>query len=181
MSIAAIITSPRKNGNTATIVNAIAESAKKNGKTVETFYINSIADRKGCQACMGCKKAGHCVVKDGLTPVIDAVRDAEGIILSTPVYFWDACGQYRLVEDRFFSFLNADFSINIAPGKKVAVVTSCGSQGAEAVADKIEKTMVGGLKCVSVGKIALSGGNTPDTAAGKADILAKAAEIGKKF
>ena len=181
MSIVSIITSPRKGGNSETIANAIAESARKNGKEVQTFYINAIADRKGCQGCMGCKKAGHCVVKDGLTPVIDAVRKADGIILSTPVYFMDSCAQYRLVEDRFYSFINGDFSLNIPAGKKVATVATCASHGADEVADKMEKTMTGYLKCECIGKIALSGGGPPNVAAGQPDVLAKAADIGKKF
>lgn len=181
MSIVAIITSPRKGGNSAAIVNAIAESAKENGKDVKIFDINPIADRKGCQACMGCKKAGHCVVKDGLTPVIDAIREADGLILSTPVYFNEACGQYRLVEDRFFSFLNGDFSLNIKPGKKVAIVTTAGSDESISVADRLEKTMTRGFKCECIGKIALTGGNSPGAAAGNAEILARAKALGAKF
>lgn len=128
MAIVAIITTPEKKGNTPAIVKAIADSAAANGKEVKCFSINEMANRKGCQACFGCKGAGHCVVKDDLTPVLDAIRDAEGIILSTPVYFGEACAQYRLLEDRFFGFLDGAFQLNMPAGKKVAIVTAADPQ-----------------------------------------------------
>ncbi len=180
MSIAAIISSPAK-GNTYTIVNAMAEQLKADGKDVQVFEINAMKDRRGCQGCNACKRKGSCVTKDDLTPVLDAVRNADGIILSTPVYFGEACGQYRLLEDRFFSFLNADFSVNIAPGKKVAVVVSAGSAGADKLAEKIEGVMKNYFKCEPIGNITVTTGNDPKCAANSAEIMAKAKEIAKKF
>ena len=94
MTIVAVISTPEKNGNTEAVVNKIAESAKANGQDVKTFYLNPMTNRKGCQACFGCKAKGRCVQNDDLTPVLDAIREADGIILSTPVYFGEACGQY---------------------------------------------------------------------------------------
>lgn len=177
----AVISSPRKGGNCDTVVNAIADSAKENGKDVKIFYLNPMTDRKGCQGCNGCKKAGRCVAKDDLTPVLDAIRDSESVVLSSPVYFGEACGQYRLLEDRFYSFINGDFSPNISTGKKVAIVTSCGSAGAQELADRLEGVMVNYLKFNSVGKIVITGGNSPDTAKNNKDIMSKAKEIGKKI
>ncbi|MCL1979227.1 MAG: flavodoxin family protein [Methanomassiliicoccaceae archaeon] len=183
MSIVAIIASPRKNGNTDTIVGAMAEGAKKNGKDVKMYYLNSLSNAKGCQACMGCKKSGACVLKDDHAEILKAIRDAEGIIVSTPTYFGEACGQFRLLQDRFYSFLGPDFVPNIAPGKKCAVVVSCGGgeAGARAMADKIEGALAGMLKFVPVGKIVFTGANPPDTAAKNAAVLEEAEAIGKKF
>lgn len=58
MSIVSIITSPRKGGNSETIANAIAESARKNGKEVQTFYINAIATGKAVRDAWGARKPG---------------------------------------------------------------------------------------------------------------------------
>ena len=117
MTIVAVISTPEKNGNTEAVVNKIAESAKANGQDVKTFYLNPMTNRKGCQACFACKAKGRCVQNDDLTPVLDAIREADGIILSTPVYFGEACGQYRLLEDRFFGFLDGSFNLNMPAGK----------------------------------------------------------------
>ena len=181
MTIVAVISTPEKNGNTEAVVNKIAESAKANGQDVKTFYLNPMTNRKGCQACFGCKAKGRCVQNDDLTPVLDAIREADGIILSTPVYFGEACGQYRLLEDRFFGFLDGSFNLNMPAGKKVAVVVAAGTAGADKLADKIEGVMTGFFKCQSVGKIAFATGNNKAFAAGNADIMAQAEAIGKKF
>lgn len=180
--IVAIVSSPRKNANTDFLVNTAANAAKENGNDVEIFYLNPMANKKGCQGCNGCKKNGtNCVMKDDLTPVLDAIRNADGVIISSPVYFGEACGQYRMLEDRFFGYLKADFSINIAPGKKVAVITAAGSAGADALADKMEGVMVNYLKFVSVGKLAVVTKNDAKFAENDADTIAKAKALGKAF
>jgi len=183
MTIVAIIASPRKNGNTNTIVEAMAEGAKNNGKDVKKFYLNSLSNAKGCQACMACKKSGSCIQKDDHAEILNAIRDAEGLILSTPNYFGEANGQFRLLQDRFYSFINADFSSNVAPGKKLAVVVSCGggAEGAKVLADKIEGTMAKYFKFEPIGKIVFTGANAPDTASKDNAVLEEAKATGKKF
>lgn len=181
MSVVAVISSPRKEANGDTVVNAMAEAARSNGKDVNVVYLNPMKDRRGCQGCNQCKTKGRCVVNDDLLPVLDAIREAESVILSAPVYFGCPCAQYRLLEDRFYSFLNADFSSNVAAGKKLAVVTTCGTAGAEELADKIEGTMAKLFGFKPVGKLAVGGSNPPDAAANDAELMAKAREIGSKL
>ena len=183
MSIVAIIASPRKNGNTNTIVEAIIKEVKDNGKEVKTYHLNTLSNAKGCQACMACKKSGSCVQKDDHAEILNAIRDAEGLVLSTPNYFGEANGQFRLLQDRFYSFINADFSSNVAPGKKLAVVVSCGggAEGAKVLADKIEGTMVKYFKFEPIGKIVFTGANAPDTASKNDAVLEEAKAIGKKL
>ena len=183
MSIVAIVASPRKKGNTCTIVKAMIEGAKENGKDVKVYHLNSLSNAKGCQACMGCKAAGACVLKDDHADILKAIRDAEGVILSTPTYFGEANGQFRLLQDRFYGYLGPDFKPNIAPGKKLAVVVSCGggADAAQVMASKIEGAMAGMLKFVPIGKIVFTGANPPDTASKDPKVLAEAKAIGKKF
>lgn len=183
MSIVAIIASPRKKGNTSTIVQAMIEGAKENGNDVKEFYLNSFSNAKGCQACMACKSSVGCAVKDDQAQILQAIRDADGVILSTPCYFGEANGQFRLLQDRFYSFIGPDFVPNLAPGKKLATVVSCGggAEGGKALGDKIEGTMAGMLKFQPVGKIVLTGANPPDVASKDQNVLDEARAIGKKF
>lgn len=182
MTIVGIISSPHKNGPTAFAVNAILDAAKAEGKDVKVFSINPMADRKGCQACNGCKRnGGTCVVKDDLTPVLEAVRDAESLVISAPVYFGEACGQYRLFEDRMFGFLKPDFTPSFAPGKKVAAVVAAGSAGADELADKMLGVMKGFFKCEPVGKIAMITANDIKFAENNADVKAQCAALAKKL
>lgn len=68
---------------------------------------------------MGCKKAGKCIKKDNLTPILDAIASCDGLVISTPDYFGQPCSQYRTLEDRFYGFLGPNFELNIKPNKKV--------------------------------------------------------------
>jgi multimeric flavodoxin WrbA len=182
MAIVGIISSPHKNGSTAYAVNAILDAAKADGKDVQVFYINPMANRKGCQGCNACKKnGGSCITKDDLTPVLEAVRDADAVVVSSPVYFGEACGQYRLFEDRLYGFLNADFSCSLAPGKKAVAVTAAGSAGADELADKMLKPLVNYLKFEAVGKVAMVTANDMKYAENSADVKAQCAAIAKKL
>lgn len=179
--VVAVISSPRKDGNSETIVKAMVEAAKGKGHDVQVFNVATLKDRRGCIACMGCKKAGKCVLKDELTPVLDAIREADGVILSTAVYFGQPTGQYRLLEDRFFSFIDGSFTPNIPTGKKVAVVVSAGTAGADELAAQIAGRMVSYFKMEPIGNVTMVDGNNPHTAEQNPQLLAQAAEIGSKF
>ena len=179
--IVAVISSPRKGANSETILNAMVAAAKGKGHDVQVFNVATLKDRRGCIACMGCKKAGRCVLKDEITPIIDAIRDADGLILSTAVYFGQPTGQYRLLEDRFFSFIDASFTPNIATGKKLAVIVTAGSAGSEDIAAQIVGRMVNFFKFEPVGTVTFNDGNPPHNAEQNPELLAKAAEVGSKF
>ena len=178
--IVAVVSSPRKGANSETILNAMVAAAKGKGHDVQVFNVAAMKDRRGCIACMGCKKAGKCVLKDEMTPVLDAIRDADGVILSTAVYFGQPTGQYRLLEDRFFSFLDGTMAPNVAP-KKFAVIVTAGSAGADELAAQISGRMSAYFKFEPVGCVTMVDGNNPNAAGQNSDILAKAAEIGSKF
>jgi len=178
--IVAVISSPRKGANSATITESMVAAAKGKGHDVQVFDVAAMKDRRGCIACMGCKKSGKCVLKDEMTPLLDAIRDADGVILSTAVYFGQPTGQYRLLEDRFFSFLDGTMTPNISP-KKFAVVVTAGSAGADELAAQISGRMTAYFKFDCIGCVTMVDGNNPHAAEQNPEILAKAAEIGSKF
>ncbi len=177
-----ILGSPR-NGNSDAIAKAIAAEAKAKGNTIKEYKLNQLKNAKGCQSCYGCKKAGKCVVKDDISIILDDLREADSIILATPLYFNYSTAQYRMLEDRFFGFLGGDFSANIAPGKKVAVVQTCGSglEGAQKNADAIAGVWKNFFKAEIVGTIVAGNMMAPNAAAENADIMAQAKAIGQKL
>lgn len=83
--------SPRPEGNTAAVVKECARVIEAKG--VETEII-SLAGKKieSCVACYKCQETGRCSIDDGLNEIADAVRDAKGFIVATPVYFGTARG-----------------------------------------------------------------------------------------
>jgi multimeric flavodoxin WrbA len=132
MKIVNILGSPRVNGNSATIAKQFCETAEKHGDVVTTYVLNEI-DFQGCQGCFLCKtKLDRCAVKDDLTAVLDSIRDADVVVLSSPVYYWDVSGQVKCFLDRTFSFLEPDFLTNPNPsrlpsGKKFVFILAQGN------------------------------------------------------
>ena len=75
---------PRKGWNTDTLIKEAAKGAEEAGATVEYFDLFKLEKYTGCISCLGCKKEknkGHCICRDGLTQVLDAIRDADGLII----------------------------------------------------------------------------------------------------
>ncbi len=182
--VTAVIASPRKNGNCAAIVGKMVETLEAEGKKVDVFYLNQLENVKGCQACMGCKKTGHCVRNDGLTPVLNSIAESGSVILATPDYFGQAVSQYRMLEDRFYGYVGAGpngFVCNIPEGKKVATVVTSGSgAGAENIAATIKNVLGGFLKCDVVGNIDYrEGPNGP--AKDNAAVMEEAVALAKKL
>ena len=182
--VTAIIASPRKNGNCATIVGKMVETLEAEGKSVNVFYANQLENAKGCQACMGCKKAGKCIRKDDITPILESVAESGSLILATPDYFGLACSQYRMIEDRFYGFVgmkDGQFCTNIPEGKKVAVVVTSGSgAGADNIENGIKGVMGGFLKCEVVGAINYKEGPA-GPAKDNAQVLDEAVALAKKL
>lgn len=180
--IVAIVSSPRKQSNSADIVDKMIEVAKANGNEVQRFSMNDLEKFMGCQACMACKKSGKCVRKDDIAPIIDAIFQADGVILSTPDYFGQPCAQYRLLEDRMYSFIGPNFVPFIEAGKKVAVVVTCASgvDGAVQISKNITGVMTNFFKFESVGEIVyseLQNGPAKDNE----QVMAEAAEMASKL
>jgi len=139
MKIIGLVGSPRKNGNTDVLLQKALEGAKAQGSDTETFYLNDLAIR-GCQACLGCKKTGKCVVKDDLAGVFEAIDAADGIILGSPVYFGRFTAQTALFMDRLYGYIKGDSTSGLKPGKKFGLVFTQGQPDASLYTNTIEAT-----------------------------------------
>lgn len=108
-SIVAINASPRPTWNTATLVKDAAQGAEEAGATVQYFDLYKLDPFMGCRSCFACKRgktAGRCAYPDGLTPVLDAIREADGVIIGTPNYLGGvSAGLYALIERLVFQNL----------------------------------------------------------------------------
>ncbi len=115
--IVALLGSPRANGNSSAIAGRFMETAKKYGGETKTYSLNKMKFR-GCQACMMCKeKLDRCALKDDLEPVLDEIRDADVLVLASPVYFADITAQMKMFIDRTYSYYVPDFMNNPVPGR----------------------------------------------------------------
>ena len=96
---------PRRNFNTATMLQKVAEGAMSVGEDIEVKTIRLYdLDYKGCMSCMACKVKGKasnvCHFKDALTPVLEEIAGADGLVLGSPIYFGDVTGLMRTFLER---------------------------------------------------------------------------------
>ena len=101
--IVAINGSPRSGWNTDMLIDEAAKGAESKGYAVEKYDLYNLDKFTGCISCFGCKRKAHegeCIVKDGLKPVLDSVKQADGIIMGAPNYFSDLCAEFKLFYER---------------------------------------------------------------------------------
>ena len=94
---------PRKGWNTDTLITEAARGAESAGAVVERFDLFRLEKYTGCISCFGCKKEknkGHCICRDGLTPVLDAIRESEGLIIGSPNYLGEMTASFRALYER---------------------------------------------------------------------------------
>ena len=132
MKMVCLLGSPRPKGNSKAMAARFCGAAEGLGAEVTTFALNKLKYR-GCQACMTCKtKLDKCVLKDDLAEVLDAIRDAEVLVLATPIYFAEISSQLKAFIDRTFSYLVPDYATNptkpcrLSSGKKLVFIEAQG-------------------------------------------------------
>lgn len=101
--------SPRKKGNTSALVEAFAEGAREAGNQVDTFFLDGM-DIHGCKGCFGGGKdaASPCVQKDDMDRIYPAYREADVVVLASPLYYWTISGQLKCAFDRLFAVAECD-------------------------------------------------------------------------
>jgi len=99
MKIVVLLGSPRKNGNTETLVQAAVGPIEQDGGSVEYIRLNDL-NLRPCQGCGGCDKTGSCVIKDDMTDIYSVVDGADRIFLVSPVYFYGLSAQCKIFGDR---------------------------------------------------------------------------------
>ena len=123
MYVLAINGSPRKNWNTATLLNKALEGAASQGATTELIHLYDL-NYKGCISCFACKlkdgtSYGKCAYQDDLSPVLEKIDNADAVILGSPIYFGNVSGEMRsLMERMLFQYLVYDESYSSLVTKK---------------------------------------------------------------
>ena len=111
--IVAVNAGPRKSWNTETLISEASKGAESTGAVVERFDLFRLEKYTGCISCFGCKKEkfkGHCVCRDGLTPVLDAIREADGLIIGSPNYLSELTASFRALYERLI-FQNLTYNL----------------------------------------------------------------------
>ncbi len=111
--IIAVNAGPRMGWNTDTLIAEASKGAESAGAQVRRFDLFRLERYTGCISCFGCKKEknkGHCICRDALTPVLDAIRDADGLIIGSPNYLSEMTASFRALYERLV-FQNLTYNV----------------------------------------------------------------------
>ncbi len=132
MKISCLLGSPRPNSNSAAIAARFTQAAESLGAQVETVVLNDL-DYRGCQGCMSCKTISeNCVLQDGLSGVLESLKEADVVVMAMPVYCSDVPGQVKCFIDRTFSYLKPGYlsegnPSRVPAGKKLVFILTQGA------------------------------------------------------
>ncbi len=96
--------SPRPKGNTAALIRSFTEGAEAAGHEVTRFDLQKM----DIHPCLGCCCGGKdpespCVQKDDMLKIYPAYKEADIVVLASPLYYWTISGQLKCAFDRLFA------------------------------------------------------------------------------
>lgn len=99
MKVIGIVGSPRKNGNTEALTMHTLKAIAEEGIETEVVPLAGL-DIRPCSACHTCFKEERCSIEDDLFPIYLKMKQADGIILASPVYFGSATALMKALMER---------------------------------------------------------------------------------
>ena len=109
-TLLAIAPSPRRNGNSETLLNEFCRAAKDQGWEVDMIRVNSM-NFKPCQACDACAKDGKCIVQDDMQDIYPKMAAADALVVASPVTFGSMNAQLKMFIDRFQCWWHAKYNL----------------------------------------------------------------------
>jgi len=124
MKVLLINGSPRKGGNTSIALDEMVKVFEAEGIGAEVMQIGNKAIR-GCMACGACAKAGKCVFDDAVNEAAAKLKDADGLVVASPVYYASANGTLISFLDRLFQSAKYDKTMKVGAAVAVARRGGC--------------------------------------------------------
>ena len=144
MKVLIINGSPHPRGCTAQALQEVDTILQQEGIETETIEIGS-RDIRGCIGCGSCRKSGKCVFEDIVNEVADKFKEADGLLVGSPVYYATASGTLLSLLDRLFYSTSFDKTMKVG-----AAVVSSRRAGSNTALDDIAKYFtISGMPLVS--------------------------------
>ncbi len=158
MKVLMINGSPRKESCTLTALQEIATTLDENDVQSKIVSIGT-KPIKGCIACSKCISTGYCIFKDDMAnELVDMLKEYDGFIVGSPVYYAAPNPSLCALLDRMFYFKSAPFAY-----KPAAAIVSCRRAGSTAALDCLQKFFtINQMPIVSTQYWPMVHGNSPD-------------------
>lgn len=185
--VLAIQGSPRRRGNTATVLEHVLAVLRKNGARVKSIDLGLLT-LKGCNECFACQKVldrPGCPIRDDIQDIYGELLKADLIIFATPVFCWGPSAQMKAVFDRCYALFkfSEDPYRCLLEGKRAAlVVTAAGDRtdGADLVGDAYRR-FIEYARVRNAGAFLACSLSKPEDTARDKRLAARASRFGEKL
>jgi multimeric flavodoxin WrbA len=169
--------SPRKKGNTSSLTASFAEGARSANDEVTEFFLSDM-EIHGCRGCFGghSSKDCPCAQKDGMAAIYPKVKEADVVVLASPLYYWTISGQLKMVIDRLFALEEGDGQKLRGNGKAGVLLMAAGGDDFEDSLNYFDHLMKH-LQWKNLGSVVAGGNLEAGDIAGKSE-LQKAYNLG---
>ena len=177
----------RGKSNSGALALRAAEGAEKAGNEVNVIEIGRLRIEP-CRGCLHCLKPNvpSCIIKDDMQQFYPMLREADGILFASPIYWFTMCGQTKQFIDRCFAVaVNPDpDGQSLFAGKRIAAAFAYGDT------DPLNSGCVNAVRtfqdiCAYTGAVWLGAvygqANEPGEMLGNAELLRRAKELGAKL
>lgn len=133
--------SPRKNGDTVSLIEEFARNVEGEVKLVNAYS----CDIKPCVDCRFCWEHEGCCQKDGMHEIYDYINECDTIVIASPIYFAELSGQLLAILSRLQAIFCASYFRKVKPilrDKKGVIILVGGGEGPMKKASETATTLL---------------------------------------
>jgi multimeric flavodoxin WrbA len=177
--------SPRREGNTETLLDSALEGAREEGAEAIKVPINEL-DMKGCQECMECLATGECVIDDDMRRIYELMEEADVLLVASPIFFSGLSSQVKMVIDRCQCIWARKYRLHRPLGdskRRVGAFLSVGGRKRSDFSNAISviKVFLINLDVEYAGELTFTGIDEKGSILDYPDLLRKARELGREM
>ena len=110
--------SPRPKGNTRALLSAFLDEVERLGGRVTTLDVTKM-NVMPCKGCGACERKGYCPQDDDMQAAYPLLREADLVVLATPIYFYGPTAQMKAFIDRSQALWSRKYALDLEdPGRK---------------------------------------------------------------
>ena len=177
-NILVISTSLRPRSNSDILMERLVAGARDAGHQVEEISLKG-KELKYCIGCLACQKTQRCVQKDDALWIADKMKDADTLVFSTPIYYYEMSGQMKTLLERMNPLYSSDYRF------RRVYMLSVAAEDETYTPEKAVSGLEGWVDCFEKAKLCgslfVGGLNGPGEASANAEALEKAYQFGKNL
>jgi len=182
-----LLGSPRKRSNTGVLLEQVLAGAAEAGADTELIALRELAFRS-CLHCGGCEATGRCVVQDDWQRVYPRIRAASHIALASPIQFSGVSGDMKAMIDRAQCYWVEKYRLRrpvseVSGERRGLFVATCGGRDTRVFdwAKPTAKAFFASVGARYWGELLEPNTDEPPPMSERADVLAKARELGRRI